>query len=123
MKKLLGVVLGLILSVSALAGGGVTYNDVNTAEKSKAEGVFTFAFDSNFTLEEINKTAQYYTSYFSVSPVKSENGFTVTIKIIEDNEMSRRVVTRFFVSLEVKEIMVSGASIGVEDFVSKYVMQ
>jgi hypothetical protein len=123
MKKLLGLVLGMFLTVSTFANGGVTYNDVSTAEKSKTEGVFNFSFDSGFSIDDINKTAKYYTNYFTVTPVKTENGINVTIKLVEDNEMARRVVNRFFVSLEVKEINVNGTMIPVEKFVTKYVMK
>jgi len=123
MKKLLGLVLGMFLTLTTFANGGVTYSDASTAEKSKTEGVFNFSFDSEFTLDEINKTAKYYTSYFTVTPVKTESGINVTIKLVEDNEMARRVVNRFFVSLEVKEINVNGTKIPTEQFVTKYVMK
>ena len=113
----------MFLTVTTFANGGVTYSDASTAEKSKTEGVFNFSFDSEFTLEEINKTAKYYTSYFTVTPVKTENGINVTIKLVDDNEMARRVVNRFFVSLEVKEINVNGTKVPTEQFVTKYVMK
>ncbi len=123
MKKLLGLVLGLFLTVAVFANGGVTYTSNSADGKAKLEGVFTFSFSSEFTIEQINKTAKYYTSYFTVTPVQSLNGIDVTIKLVEDNEMARRVVNRFFVSLEVKEINVNGTMYPVEDFVSKYVMK
>jgi len=123
MKKLLGLVLGMFLTISTFANGGVTYTDASNAEKSKTDGVFNFSFDSDFSLEDINKTAKYYTNYFTVVPVKTENGINVTIKLVEDNEMARRVVNRFFVSLEVKEINVNGTNVPVEQFVTKYVMK
>ena len=122
-KKILGLILGLFLTVTTFANGGVTYTDAATAEKAKTEGVFNFEFDSHFTVESIKKAATYYESYFSVTPVKSETGVNVLIKLIEDNDMARRVVTRFFVSLEVKEITVNGAAISVDDFIAKYVMK
>ncbi len=123
MKKILGLVLGMLLTVTTFAGNGVTYTSNSADGKAKIEGVFTFDFDKDFTVEQINKTAKYYTSYFTVTPVKTENGIKVTIKLVEDNEMARRVVNRFFVSLEVKEISVGDKNLPVEDFVSKYVMK
>jgi hypothetical protein len=123
MKKISIFLIITLLTISTFANGVVTYNDASTAEKSKTEGVFNFSFDSNFTLEDINKTAKYYTNYFTVTPVKTENGINVTIKIVEDNEMARRVVNRFFVSLEVKEVDVNGTMIPVEKFVTKFIMK
>lgn len=123
MKKLLGLVFGLLLSVATFANNGVTYTSASADGKAKLEGVFTFAFDKDFTIEQINKTAKYYTSYFTVTALKTLNGIDVTIKLVEDNEMARRVVNRFFVSLEVKEINVNGTMFPVEEFVTKYVMK
>ena len=105
-KKILGLILGMFLTVATFANGVVTYSDVTTAEQSKTEGIFNFAFSSGFAVEDIEKTAKYYENYFTVTPVVSEDGIAVLIKLVEDNEMARRVITRFFVSLEVKEIMV-----------------
>ena len=122
-KKIFGLLLGMLLTVSTFANGVVTYTDAANAEKSKSEGVFNFSFDSNFTLEQINKSAEYYKNYFVVTPVKSETGINVNIKLTEDNEMSRRVITRFFVSLEVKELMVNGTPLKTEDFIAKFVMK
>lgn len=123
MKKILGLVLGMFLTVATFANGVVTYSDAATAEKSKTEGVFNFAFDSSFSIEEIAKSATYYENYFTVTPVAAETGVTVLIKLVEDNEMSRRVITRFFVSLEVKEIVVNGTAVSIDDFIATYVMK
>ena len=122
MKKILGIVLGMFLTVATFANGVVTYSDAATAEESKTEGVFNFQFDGNFTVEEINKTANYYTSYFTVTPVASADGISVLIKLNDDNEMARRIVTRFFVSLDVREITVEGSVVSIDDFIAKYVM-
>jgi len=121
-KKMLGLTLGLFLTMATYANGIVTYKDATTAKEAKTEGVFNFTFDSEFKIEDINSTAKYYTNYFTVSPVKTEGGMTVTIKLIEDNEMARRVVKRFFVSLEVKEVIVNGESIDIDKFITTYVM-
>ena len=123
MKKLLGLVLGIFLTVATFANGVVTYSDAATAEKSRTEGVFNFAFDSSFSIEDITKTSTYYENYFTVTPVASENGVTVLISIVEENEMSRRVITRFFVSLDVKEIVVNGSVVTIDDFIATYVMK
>jgi hypothetical protein len=45
------------------------------------------------------------------------------VKLVEDNEMARRVITRFFVTLEVQKILVNGESyLTVSDFAAKYLM-
>jgi len=122
MKKVLGLLVALFLTVSTFANGIVTYSDAATAEKSKTSGVFNFSFDSNYSINDITKTANYYTNYFTVTPIKSENGIAVKISLVDDNEMARRVITRFFVSLEIKTINVSGDEIQLDDFIAKYIM-
>ena len=112
----------MFLTLSTFANGVVTYSDAATAEKSKTSGVFNFSFDSNYSIQDITKTANYYTNYFTVTPVKTESGLTVKISLVDDNEMARRVITRFFVSLEIKTIIVNGGEIQLDDFIKKYVM-
>ncbi len=122
MKKVLGLMVGMFLTLATFANGVVTYSDANTAEKSKSEGVFHFSFDSEFTQDQIDKAAKYYTSYFTVTPTVTTEGFNVAIKLVEDNEMSRRVITRFFVTLDVNAVNVNGTPIKIDDFIAKYVM-
>lgn len=122
MKKVLGLLVGLFLTISTFANGIVTYSDAATAETSKSTGIFNFSFDSNYSIEDINKTANYYTNYFTVTPVKTESGITVKISLVDDNEMARRVITRFFVSLEIKTINVNGTEVKLDEFIKKYVM-
>lgn len=122
MKKVLGLLVGLFLTISTFANGIVTYSDAATAAESKTSGVFNFSFDSNYTIEDITKTANYYTNYFTVTPTTSENGIDVKISLASDNEMARRVVTRFFVSLEIQSINVNGTEIKLDDFIETYIM-
>jgi hypothetical protein len=123
MKKILGLLFGLFLTVSTFANGIVTYSDATTASNSKTIGVFNFSFDSSYSMEDITKTAKYYTNYFSVVPNQSDNSISVKISLVEDNEMARRVITRFFVSLDVKSINVNGTEVQIEEFIKTYVMK
>lgn len=122
MKKILGLAAGMLLTIATFAQGGVTFLDANaTYDKTKVTS-FNFEFSPEFTVEQINKAAAFYTSYFTVTPVASPVGTKVTVKLVEDNEMSRRVITRFFVTLEVQKILVNGESILTSDFAAKYLM-
>jgi len=123
MKKLLGLVLGLFLTVSTFANGIVTYSDSKTSEIAKTSGVFNFSFDSQFSLDDINKASAYYTSYFLVTSVTTGENISVNINLAIDNQMSRRIVTRFFVTLSVKSIMVDGKEIQIDKFIETYVMK
>jgi hypothetical protein len=58
-----------------------------------------------------------------VSSIQSENAITVKISLVDDNEMARRVITRFFISLEVKTINVNGNEIQLDEFIKTYIMK
>lgn len=122
MKKLLGLLVGLFLTITTFAQGVVVYDNASTAEKSKKEGVFSFSFSSEYAKEDIVKVSEYYESYFKVTITPNDRGLTVVVKLVEDTEMARKVVTRFFVSLDVRAINVSGTSISIDDFITRYVM-
>lgn len=122
MKKILGLAAGMMLTIATFAQGSVTFLDANaTYDKTKVTS-FNFEFSPEFTVDQINKAAEFYTSYFTVTPAASPAGISVTVKLVEDNEMARRVITRFFVTLEVEKILVNGESMMVSDFAAKYLM-
>ena len=122
MKKFLGLATGLLLSVMTMAQSGVSFNDATSEYDKAATTVFNFTLDENFSQEDITKTAAFYTDYFTVTSAADGEGHIVTFTLVEDTEMSRRVVTRFFVSLEVNEIDVNGEAKELNDFISTYVM-
>ena len=66
--------------------------------------------------------SQYYLDYFTVTVTEKDGGHAVEIKLVEDTEMSRRVVTRFFVTLGVENIGVNGTNMDVHEFVTQYIL-
>lgn len=121
MKKILGLAAGFLLTIATYAQG-VTFTDANESYNKATTQSFHFSFNSSFTMDEINKSGAFYTGYFTVTPVASSTGHDVTITLVEDSEMARRVVQRFFITLSVETISVNGADIAVEEFVSQYIM-
>jgi hypothetical protein len=123
MKKILGLAVGVLLSFAASAQSGVTFTDASANYDKATTQKFNFSFPSTiYTLDQINSSATFYTSYFTVSPVQSADAINVEIKLVEDTEMARRVVGRFFTTLEVKDILVNGSYVVLADFVSNYIM-
>ncbi len=121
MKKIFGMVFGLLLGAVAFGQSSVVFTDAIAGyDKATAK---EFHFDlSGFTLDQINSSAGYYTSYFTVKATEAGGKTAVVIALVDDSEMARRVISRFFVSLEVAEISASGANYAVLDFVDKWVM-
>lgn len=122
MKKILGLAVGILLSFAASAQSGVTFTDAHDGYNKATAQKFNFSFPSTYTIDQINNSAVYYVQYFTVTPTQVADGIHVEIKLVEDNEMSRRVVGRFFTALEIKEIMVNGTAVLVSDFVPTYIM-
>ena len=122
MKKILGLAAGMFLAVATFAQSGVTFNDAKDGYNKTATQTFNFTFDSNYTVEQINKTAAFYPSYFTVVATPGVSSTSVTLTLVEDNEMARRVVSRFFISLECENISVNGTDVALMDFMGQYIM-
>jgi len=124
MKKFLGLATGLLLTVFTMAHNGVTFDDASAEYDKASTNTFNFTMSDDYSIEDINKTAAYYVDYFSVSTSAVEGGGNnVIFTVNDDNDMARRVITRFFVSLEVKEIDVNGEHIELNQFISDYIMK
>ena len=124
MKKILGLVFGLMIGAFSFAQSPVTFNEnVSTYDKN-ATTVFHFNFDATITEESINSNKKYYTDYFTVgSTANAHGGHDVTITLAQDDELSRKVVQRFFASLQVEKINVNGSEIAMTDFISTYILK
>ena len=122
MKKLLGLLVGLFLTVSVFGQGKVVFADTDNVAEAKTMGIYHFEFDNTFTDEQISKVKAYYTDYFTVNTLKTDAGIYVTLKLADDSEMSKRVVQRFFVSLNVQKIDVMGTEVLVSEFIKKFVL-
>jgi hypothetical protein len=122
MKKFLGLATGLLLSVFTMAQQGASFNDADSDYDKTATTAFNFTLDANYSLGDINNTASFYPDYFTVAAVAQGDGHIVTITLTEDTEMSRRVISRFFVSLEITEIDVNGTTLEINNFSATYLM-
>lgn len=118
MKKILGLAAGLLLTAATFAQSGVTFNDANGSYNKTTTQTFHFTVDAQHSEADVTKAAEYYTSYFTVSYAAG----AVTIQLVEDTEMNRRIIQRFFVTLGVAEITVNGTAIALENFVDTYIL-
>ena len=122
MKKIFGLVAGLMMTFAVSAQSGVTFTDANADYNKTTTQTFHFDFSSNYTADQIKEGSQYYLDYFTVTVTEKDGGHAVEIKLVEDTEMSRRVVTRFFVTLGVENIGVNGTNMDVHEFVTQYIL-
>lgn len=123
MKKILGLVLGLMVSAFTFAQTAVTFTDVDNGYDKATASEFHFNLDETITNESIMANAAYYTDYFTLVATPATVGHDVTFTLAVDDEMSRKVIHRYFVSLQVATINVSGAEVPVKEFMETYIIK
>ena len=121
MKKVLGLVVVLMITVIGFGQSAVKFTDASADYNKSAATSFNFLFGPTIKSEDISTTAAYYESYFTVTIEGVTEGSKVNITLVEDNEMARRVILRLFVGLEVKNISVNGTVLDKNDFMTKYI--
>ena len=121
MKKLLGLVAALVLSIGAFAQT-VEFTDAGEDYNKKETLSFNFLFDNTYTLAGLTETGSYYTNYFVTTVNENEDkSYGVNITLNEESEMGRRVIMRYFVSLEVAKIKAGVTEYSTEDFMIQFI--
>ncbi|MES2588942.1 MAG: hypothetical protein V4622_08180 [Bacteroidota bacterium] len=87
--------------------------------ENKTKGEFNFIFQKQVTKEQIETNASYYKSFFTVS--FDEKKHLVSIKMLTNDEKSRRVLVRFFVTSKISQIDMDGVSYKPEEFYNKHI--
>jgi Zn-dependent M28 family amino/carboxypeptidase len=124
MKKLLGLAAGLLFTAMSFAQSNVVFTDASATYDKATTTSFNFIFSPAYAADDIKSNASYYTSYFTLTLEEAGTaGYKVNIKLVEDNEMARRVILRLFTSLDVKEINAGGTQIERDEFVEKYIIK
>jgi len=107
----------MALFVGVFVGYGQTdakLKSANTNElrSAKSSGEFLFTMPSGVSKKEIDESAEYYTMYFMVEYI--EKSHQVKIRMKTNDEKSRRVILRFFVSLNIRQIELEGETMELE---------
>lgn len=85
-------------------------------EYSLKKKEFTFIIEPSPSIEEINNTSRYYTEYFSTT-YNIDKG-QISIKIIKDEDVSYKIITRFLISNNIKNFNYKNETYKSEDFYS-----
>lgn len=110
-----------LISVAASAQNNTTaynatfnYDQAQLDQAVKAKGVeFTLAALSDAEVKEMEKKAAYYTQYFDVK-FSGTNEKTVKVTFTEKGDM--KMLFRFFVSSNIKEVTYNNAKMPASDF-------
>ena len=123
MKKVLGLVAGLMMAAFTFGQSTIAFTDATDSYDKKATTSFNFMFSPAHTAEDISSNAAYYESYFTVTVTDAgDSGNTVKISLVEDNEMARRVIMRLLVNLEINSVGVNGTDVERNEFMTTYIM-
>lgn len=121
MKKIHILFLSIIISATVI-GQNVEYADISNPNEAKISGVFHFNFDHAFTLDNLTKASDYYTEHFKAEYVKTNDGYSATITILTADQLSRKVLERYFITLGVQKIDIgSGSFLEVRPFLQKFI--
>jgi hypothetical protein len=121
MKKLISALFSIIVSATVL-GQNVTYTDLSNPNEAKLNGVFHFNFDNTFTEDQLTKASNFYTEHFTAEYKATSAGFEATITIVSDDQLSRRVLERYFATLGIQKIGIDGSFLEVRPFLMKFIM-
>lgn len=118
MKKLFYTLFVLVgLSSMSFAQDVASTTGANDLRKAKEEGVYTFTLPGKSTAD-IEKSAKYYTHYFTVDFNDATDVATVTMT--ENKSANRNVVARFLIASGMKQVAVDGTTISIDEFRSTY---
>lgn len=123
MKKILGLAFGLMIGSFVFGQSTISFSeDLNTYNKANVSE-YHFLFDSSISDQAITDNAQYYTDYFTVTQTGTQSGTNVTITLLQDDEISRKVIQRYFTQFQVPTINVGSNEVDLVDFMSQYIYQ
>ncbi|MBD3636675.1 MAG: hypothetical protein HUJ25_04980 [Crocinitomicaceae bacterium] len=121
MKKILGLAFALMIGALTFGQSPVTFTEDLSSFDKNSTTEFHFTFDNTISGENISKNSSFYTDYFEVVADQRDDGHAVAIVLNQDDEISRKVIQRFFVSLQVKTIMVDGNDMDLNEFMETYI--
>lgn len=115
-----------IAAVALIAFTGVSQEKINTAQtegntellKSKKSREYSFVMPHEISTERVEKSAKYYTSYFSVNynPETRE----ASIQMNEERTKGEMVMGRFLSSCGVRFLKVDDKNITLDEFMNSY---
>ncbi len=81
---------------------------------NKSKGEFYFTFPAATDKQVIAKNAAFYTEYFSVQ--FDERSKLVSIKMVQNDEKSRHIISRFLISNKITQVEMDGTLYKVDEF-------
>lgn len=81
--------------------------------KCKSQGVFELVIPTTVTQDMIAESAAKYTTYFTVDFDKKSHA--IAIKLTKNEEMNKRVITRFLMSVGLENVTIMDKQVRVDE--------
>jgi hypothetical protein len=117
MKKLIVLTLVSLASVFSY-GQKVATATPEALQKAKTSGVIVFGVPADITAAEVDGVKNYYKQYFTTT--LDEKKHEITLTLINNDEMSKQVVNRLMVSLDIRDYKVDGSELSFDEVFEKY---
>lgn len=118
MKKLITLIAIMVLTLSSFAQTAKVEGTAADLKKNISANFIEFVMPSEVTAENIEKSAQYYTDYFTVGFNKESKVAKITL--LKGEEIERRVITRFLLSTGVRGVNFEGTDYTIMEFYSNF---
>jgi hypothetical protein len=122
MKKLISTLAFLMIVAVSFAQQLTVNGGAEALKKSKAStGVFEFT-STGIELSAIEQHAKTYASWFTVTASEGKAGIAISIKMHKNESQTRRVMHRYFVTINVGSVVVDGNEMKVDEFIEKFII-
>ncbi len=103
-----------VLGVSQDATTTVKTLSFDEVKEGKNTGLFTFVYPEGTAADVIDEVSQYYVQYFTVQ--FDANTSTALVKMITNDAMSRRIITRFLTASGMQHVLVGDKLYDTQEF-------
>jgi hypothetical protein len=102
------------LGISQDAAATVKTLSVDEVKEGKNTGLFTFVYPEGTNADIIDYASQYYVQYFSVEFDTASS--TALVKMVTNDAMSRRIITRFLTASGMQHVLVGDKLYDTQEF-------
>jgi hypothetical protein len=118
MKKLIILFAILIFAGVGFAQTATVSGTAVTLKKNLSEDFVEFKLPSEVTNDVVEKSAQYYTDYFTVD--FNDKTKIARVNLLNQDEQAKRVISRFLLSIGVRTVSFEAKDYTIMEFYSNF---
>lgn len=117
MKKLIVLTLVSLATVFSY-GQKIATATPEALQKVKSSGVVVFGVPADITAAEVDGVKNYYKEYFTTTLDEKKHELTITL--IKTDEMSKQVINRLMVSLDIRDYKIGSDELSFDEVFEKF---